>query len=517
MVAIKRNIQLTNNSSDELINLFAGPRSETGEIVSPTTVSGIPALLQAVRIIADSCGRCTVKPYRVLDDGGRVEDENNPVHDLLSHKANPFRNSFSVIHNLVAQTIIHGKGFLYIDRDDVGTPIGLYNLPSADTYTITEYDNGRLTAIWYGLNSEDGKQYVFPAEDIIHINSVNFTTGVEGLSLIDNCKTVLGLSIAQTKYASILFKHGSHIHKVLKVPFWLSPEQAEETKATLAAWHTGVTNAHKLAVIQGGMDLVSMPESATDGMQLLESRNFSLIDLANVVGLPVCFLQGQGMTSYSSLEQMNLALLNLCLDAWLTQLEIEFCNKLIKPRMKKRCFIEFDRDSLFASDPSYKQMLITQFQAGAISWEELRQKINRTTDPGSMHFVSPANLTELFKEPEPTQPVDDQPTEEVVDDQEETVEEPVEETEDQTVERAKALTIATLDRLKARIIKSMAKDGILQKHFGVCRDALPGMATPLLDLLESIADEINSVLPEYRQQIIEEKWISQEIANQIWK
>lgn len=392
--------------SPTLDNLLGSLPSYSGERVSVDSVFGLPAFTQAVRIISTACARCDAYCYRKSDDGGREIDENSPAHTLLTRKANPWQTYFNFRQTLVANAIWSGDGFALIERDDLFNPIALYNLDSRATYPIIEYTEGKLTALWYGVNTDQG-ELVIPADDIIHIKNIALHTGIEGMSLIDSLRTVLGLSLAVQKWGAIYFKHGAHINKVLKIPGWLTQEQQQQLRDSIGSGHAGIENAHKLAVLMGGSELETYPINNEDG-QWLQSREFSLIDCANCVGLPVSFLNGKGFTSYSSLEQDSLNLLNYTLDAWLTSFECELSCKLIKSRSQGRCQISFDRNSLFATDPAFIDLQIRKYHAGAISWQELRQRLNLSTSKAG-DFIAPLNLEDPFApKPAPQAPPEPQ-------------------------------------------------------------------------------------------------------------
>lgn len=501
----------SDSKSTELTKLLGGVPSDSGEIVNSQTVWRIPEVTNAIRLISNEAARCDLWPYKQLEDGGKIIDRKCPAYPLLTLKPNDWQSCFDFLSTLIASAAWSGNGYGLIKRDAFADPVSLHNLESEKTSPIFEYTDGILSGVWYAYQS-DGQTFIYPSEDVIHIKNFSPINGMEGLSLIDNMKGVLGLSIAQVKYASIVMKHGSHINKVLKIPGWVKQEHKEELHRTMQNLHAGVDNAGRLAVLMGGCELESFPTSNED-LQWLQGREFSLIDVANATGLPVSFLNGKGFVAYNSLQQDDLNLLNHTLDAWLTRLELELTLKLIKNRNHKSCFIEFDRSSLLATDPAYAEMQTKLYHAEAISWEEMRGRLNLSKQRNGQ-FVRPANIVNAdladekqnkeLESPEP-QPVIETP-------------QPIEEEEtseqDTTLERAIKLTESNLERIKNRWIKSGGK---LDKHDEIIRSSLPDLDCELvLNELKNYEEELNDVLPEQRAEVLNQ-WNIKETAKQLWR
>lgn len=523
MVAIKRSVDLTSGLNpvnqarlDELFN--RGIESDSGERVTMERAMGLPAVLNAVRIISTSAARTDCFPFIQLEGGGSEIDKGHPVYSLLTSKANPFTTSYSWMQTWVANAALSGNGYSLVIRDQESfDPVALYNLDSRQVYQFTEWENGQLVNVWYNVTVE-GQNFQVPADDILHIKNISLHTGTTGLSFIQVLQNNLGLHLAVQKYGTIFFRHGQHINKVLKIPGWLTEEQRNELRESMIGLHGGLNNAHKLAVLMGGSELESLPISNEEA-QWLESRDFSLIDLANFSGVPVSFLNGKGHTSYGSIEQdgKNLALWGM--DPWFTNVAAELSSKLLKPRELQTHYIDFDRDSLFSSDPAYQDTLIDQYIKGGISFEYMQSKLNRPTKREGFYLLPSgaqpldvvlAQAEKALSEPAPQQQPQQEP--------EETKEETVEVQRSEVDERAVRLTTAVLDRLKKRITKSIEKgDTQLSDHFDIVRSSLDGLNSELaIERLNRMQAELDAVLAEQRNEVIE-RWDTKETAAELWK
>lgn len=490
--------QFRNPSLEQLLNV---PASESSVRVTSSSVFGIPAFTQAVRLISTAVARCNAFPYKKDADGGRTIDEASPAFPLLTRKANAWQTYYNFRQTIVANAIWSGDGYGYIERDPLANPVALYNLDSRQTYPIVELTDGRISNLFYGVNTSQG-QVVLQSDDVVHIKNISLHTGTEGLSLVDSLRTVLGLSLAVQKWGALYFKNGSHISRVLKIPGWLSKEKQLELRESLTDLHQGLSNSHRLAVLMGGSELQTFP-TTNEEAQFISSRQFSLIDVANAVGISATFLNSGTSSSFASLIQESLNFLNLTLDAWLTQIEVEFTCKLIKARDQDK-FIEFDRSSLFASDPSYIDSAMRMYQSEAISWEELRQRLRLSTKRTGQ-FIRPANLIDADEEPEQEKP-EPQPQPQP---------EPEQEADD-IKRKAERLTEAALDRLKQRLAKAVKTDPDLSKHSDIIRSALMGLdAEQVIAELDTFQEELYEVLPEQRGEVIA-RWNIEETSQALW-
>lgn len=483
----------------------------------------IPAFFNAVREVASAVARTDCWVRKLLPNGAKEDDKNHPAYWLLSWKANEFTTYFDWFRIIITNAIARGDGYSFIDRDEAGNPLGLYNLDSQHTYTITEFTNGRISSVFYGVNTDKG-QVIIPADDVVHIRNLATGAGGESLSAFDMMKMAVKKANAIQKFQYLYFKNGSHIAKVVKVPGWLTPEQQEDIKGSLAHLNQGISNAHRLAILQGGTDITSLNLNAQD-MELSAIAEATLTDIANIVGIPGTRIGARGSISYGSLEQDNL-LFAQNLDNWYTNLEAELTVKLLRPRQQGMTHvIEFDRGSFLAADPGYQRLQLEKYAAKVISIEEVRAKLGEAG--------------EFEPEPEP-QPVVVQaqaPNAEENPSEDDSAETPAQETTrgleainnmlraqlktagEFTPHKGKGFQLCCniLTRVKKRIVKAVeAGKYDLSQHHGIIREELRGLdCEPVIEHLNTMQAELDAVLPEQRLGIIKQ-WNQNQTALKIW-
>jgi HK97 family phage portal protein len=511
MVYIKRAYDITQQGNSELLSeLFGAVQSPSGERVNSETVFALPAFLNGVRLIASSIARADCHIYKSLPDGGRVIDDRHYVNDLLCRMPNHWQTYFSFMQTLVSNALWSGNGYAYIERDEMGLGLGLYLLDPRDVYTVTEISEGRIANLYYVINSPEG-QIPLLSDDVIHIKNISRYHGVDGISIVDQLRMVLGKALAIHKFASLYFRQGQHYDRILKIPGWLNQEQQDQLRQSMATNHGGLSKSHSLSVLMGGTDMTTLPVSAED-MQLIEASSATITDIANILGIPGTKLGDRGAISYGSLEQDNLSALSDTYDSWFTQIEAELTCKLLRHHERKKN-VSFDRNSLFVTDPSYARSQAELHERGAISWQELRRRLKLTTDSDGRFIIQSGFAVFDPKEnkppepPAPVEPTDDAPVDDTAS----------EDVTDDTAERARMLTLSSLKRIQKRIAKSVeAGKTELSDHLNIIRDNLAGSdITPVLDDLLTMQDEINSVLPEQQKEVIE-RWNIEQLAHKLF-
>jgi hypothetical protein len=222
----------------------------------------------------------------------------------------------------------------------------------------------------------------------------------------------IGHGLATRKYGSTFFKNGAQAGIILKHPTTITDSAAKRLKATWTKAHSGVDNAHKVAVLEEGMDAQQISVNAEDA-QLIESQEFNLLDIANFFGLPPHKLGHTARTSYNSLEQENQSYLNEALDPWLVQIEEELYGKLLtttEQRAETHTF-EFNRGALLRADLPARGEYYQKALGGApwMTIDEVRAKENALPLAGGSELLLPTNNfgAEMPAAAEPSQELTD--------------------------------------------------------------------------------------------------------------
>lgn len=334
----------------------------------------LSAVFAAVEIISNSLASL---PIHIKDLNGNIID-----HPLNKIFYNSLLTKFTLIKQLVQDMLINGNGIAYIERRN-GQPYSLIYCPKS-TYTINYDPNTRK--LTYSIPSISSKP-ILP-KDVIHIlkNSIN---GVEGKGLIYYASRMLSTANAAENQANGYFESGCGINGILKSSKHLSKKQQQDIQSAWNMAHTG-TNASNLAVLPVDLDYIALGNSAADS-QLLETRLFTVQEVARFFSISPVLLQDLSHSSYSTLEASQLEFLVHTLQPYIELIQDEFNRKLCP---EKNVVIDLDELHMLKADKAATaSYLSTLVGGGILSINEARHYLGyEDIENGDKHIIPYTNI-----------------------------------------------------------------------------------------------------------------------------
>ena len=370
--------------------VMGGSWSDAGVRVNARTAIGQPAIWRALTLLSGDVAKLPLTPFRRSADGGKLPATDLSGYRLMRRKANPLTTAFVFRRTMMFHALLNGNACAVILRDIYGEPQGLYLLDSGETSRAVIDGQG-----WY-LSRIKGENVAIADDDVLHIMGLS-NDGLWGHNLVEVMSEAFSLSMAARKFGSKFYSQGTQASGVLMVPGHFDEEKA---KNTLAAWdkmQKGLSNAHKVALLQDGVkwqQLTITPEAA----QGLQTRQFEIREIANVFGIPPHKLGDDSATSYNSLEQENANYLDESLDPWLTQWEHQCDNKLLsEAEQAADTFFEFNRNARLRTDAATRAEVYTKlFGTGGLSTNDILRRENMPTiGPIGDQRFRPSNFVPL--------------------------------------------------------------------------------------------------------------------------
>ena len=328
----------------------------------------LSTVYRCVDVISDSVAQLPLEPYYRDKFGYKMKLVDHPSYYLLNKEPNGKMSRFTFIKTLVVSVLLNGNGYAYIERDNKGDAISLQYIPS-EYVTITEVKNG----IKYSVVGIKG--LVEPC-NMIHLLNFSYD-GIKGISTLTHARQTLGLSADSEAHATGFFKGGANLAGILKVQSTLTGKQKTDLKTswqTAFSPTTGTPNG--VAVLEGNMDFQPITVNPADA-QLLETREFNVIDICRFFGVSPVKAFDLSKSSYSTVEATQLAFLTDTLAPLLEKIELEFERKLYKPSERKNIEVRFDTSVLLRADKaSLASYYNTLFQIGVIAPNEIRRELD---------------------------------------------------------------------------------------------------------------------------------------------
>ena len=378
---------------------FLFGRTTSGKPVNERTAMQTTAVYACVRILAEAVASLPLHVYEYQDDGGKKLVHDHPLYYLLHDEPNPEMTSFVFRETLMSHLLIWGNAYAQIIRDGAGRVLGLYPL-LPDKMDVQRDDRGNIYYV-YSRNSDENpmfKEYGdirLKAEDVLHIPGLGFD-GLIGYSPIAMAKNAVGMTLACEEYGASFFANGANPGGVLEHPGVLKdPSKVRESWNSV---YRGVSNAHKIAVLEEGMKYQQIgipPEEA----QFLETRKFQVNEIARLYRIPPHMVGDLDKSSFSNIEQQSLEFVKYTLDPWVIRWEQSLQRSLLLPGEKGKYFIKLNVNGLLRGDyQSRMNGYAVGRQNGWFSANDIREMENMNPIPdeqgGNLYLINGA-MTKL--------------------------------------------------------------------------------------------------------------------------
>jgi HK97 family phage portal protein len=331
-------------------------------------------------------------PWQVKDAQNNVLDNN--ISYLLDLSPNPEMNAMAFKLLGTQSAIVNGNFYAEIERDGVGRPVALWPLVAANVEVMRVEKTAELVyRVTGGSLFEAGRDVYLRPQDVFHLKNFHMTRdGLLGQGVVAYAKDSLGIALGADRMAGNLFANGGMPSGTLEVPGTLSDEAFQRVKDSWKENHSG-RKSGGVAILEEGMKFNSVSMSP-DVMQFLESRKFSVLEVARFLGLPPTKLFDTEASTFNNQENSNLEVATDTLDAWAKNWEMEADIKILNRRYGGRRS-EMDLYAVFRGDMETRANYFSKMmQVAAITPNEIRFREGMAPyQDGDRFFVSTNNYT----------------------------------------------------------------------------------------------------------------------------
>lgn len=347
----------------------------------------LSTVYRCVDVIGDAVAQLPLYTYLVDKQGYKSKFINHPAYHLLSCEPNEDMTRFTFFKTLVTSVLLEGNGYAYIERDNIGNAIQLVYLPS---YMVTiVHVPDRSTGIRRKRYQVTGFSELVEPHDMIHVLNFSYD-GIIGVSTLTHARQTLGISSSSEQHAAGFFEGGGNMAGTLTVEG--ARMNAEQKKQNYDEWEKRTNSAtghpNGIVILEGNMKYQPITVSPKDA-QLLESREFNVVDTCRFFSVSPVKAFDLSNSSYSTVEATQLAFLTDTVAPMLEKIELEIKRKVFRPSECESISVQFDTSALLRADmtslAAYNNML---FQNGGITPNEIRRANNLPRLPdGDETFV----------------------------------------------------------------------------------------------------------------------------------
>lgn len=332
------NIPITN---DSVIQIIGGSGTKSGTPIDGNTSLAVSAYTRANQILSDVIGTLPLNVHKKNTDGS-TEIIDHPVADLLKLEPNELQTAVNWKGAGQGQLNTYGNFFAEIIRKTDGTVRSL-GVPFPSPSVSIKTNGGRLV---YEVET-NGANRIILAKDMFHVAGFSYD-GLMGIAKLDLMRESLGLAKTYEDKASYFVKNDSTPPIAIINKGSYNETQNNSNKKNWQAAQAGA-NSGKAAHLSGDFEIKQLAITP-DQAQFLESRVFSVGEIARFTGVPPHLLFELDRATFNNIEQQNIEFATYTIDGWVTKWEQEINRKLFRPSEKKKVYAKFNLNGLMKAD-----------------------------------------------------------------------------------------------------------------------------------------------------------------------
>lgn len=361
--------------------------SKSGVSITKDNAMTISGVYAAVKLLSDSISSLPIHLLKETKDK-KEKDYTNPLYKLVSKEPNKLMTSYTWRQIFMPHVLLWGNAYAVIDWDKK-TMRPKQLMPVHPSKVGVEVVKG--IAI-YTIQLTD-KKIVVDQSNMIHFRGLG--DEIIGKSVIDYAKDNLGLGKAAEEFGSKFFSNGAAIGGVYEHPSQLSDKAYNNLQKSLERRAGGLSNSHKILILEEGMKFTttSIPPNAA---QFLETRKFSINDIARWFGVPPHMIADLERATFSNIEQQNLNFSQFSILPYVILIEQELNRKLLREDEKDTMYFKLNMDGLLRGDMASRYTAYqVGIQNGVISPNEVRKKEDLDAYDGGNDYWMAANITRI--------------------------------------------------------------------------------------------------------------------------
>ncbi|MDB5714275.1 MAG: phage portal protein, partial [Sphingomonadales bacterium] len=223
----------------------------------------------------------------------------------------------SLVETMALHLLLHGNAFVQVISDAAGKPVELFAL-RPERVTVEPDARGWPVAYLYRV----GETVVrLPAEDaggqpaIIHVKAMHPLDDHYGLGCLGAAAGAVAIHNAATRWNKALLDNaarpsGALVYDPGEAGAMLSPEQFDRLRGELDANFSGMANAGRPMLLEGGLRWQALALTPAD-MDFAGMKSAAAREIALAFGVPPMLLGLPGDVSYSNYREANKALWRL--------------------------------------------------------------------------------------------------------------------------------------------------------------------------------------------------------------
>lgn len=385
-----------------------GPISSSNEARQEVTESRamqVGAVFRCIRIISEVSAALPMHAYSGTPGGDRVLLPDSHWLQSLVEEPNEVMTGDEYRETQFAQMAGWGNGYSRRVSNAQGRDAELWPLVPGKMIVRRQEDR----TVTYQYPKPTGTPEPLTSDDVLHLRA--FTVdGYMGLSPLGLARETLGITIGADRYAASFFAQGGRPAHILTSDKTLNDAQRAQVRREYGGigdvgsddqskveYQTG----KRMWVLEASLKYQPVTVSPED-MQMLETRQFQVSDVARFFGVPLFLLMetSKDTTWGSGLEQMNLGFLTYTLRPYLQRMCTIWNRRIVPLNQRGKIFVDIDTSPLLTMDSNaLKEVYASYTMNGIMTRNEARRilKLPQSTMKNADALTAQIALTTIDK------------------------------------------------------------------------------------------------------------------------
>ncbi len=381
-----------------------GRPSASGVRVSTDTAANFSAWFNGCQQISQTIASLPLIVYKKENKSKRHYTE-LPLYNVLRRKVNVRTDAFRWKEVSFYHQLSWGGSYSYIQRDFGMRPVGLWLLNPECMKKIFVMEDGTLQ---YEYQDPKRGKIIYRQDEILYIPGFGFD-GIRGYSILTLARETIGLGLTQEEFLARFYGKGTHPGGFLEHPGTISPKAKENLISSFEKEYAGTANVGKVILLEEGMKYNKTIMPLVDA-QFLESRTFSIQEVARWLNMPPHKLKDLSHATYSNIEQEQSSYYQDTIRPHLERNEASMDMQLLTGADEDNAYIEYNFKAILRADVKTRnEVYHMQRMDGVISADEWRDEedMNPTGEEHGKAYILPQNMMNAErildkpKEPEP--------------------------------------------------------------------------------------------------------------------
>lgn len=373
---------------------LAGAQSLSGEVVTEQTSLQYSAVWNAVELISSTIAAL---PLQLYQQQGKTKTlaSDRKIFRVMHSAWNPYMSAKRGREVQIAHVLLWGNGYAEKVRDGNGEVIALW--PIHPSRVTPQMRAGQLV---YDIRlPNSGETVTLLRDSVLHILGPS-DDGFVGYSRIAMARKCIGLGMALETFGSRYFGAGTHPGVIVSHPGQLSAQAHQNMQDALNAVYSGLGNSHRLMLLEEGLKIEKLGIPPNDS-QFLESRQFTVTDVARWFGVPPHKLKDLTRSSFSNIESEQRSFYTDRILPDVIELEQAYDMQLLTDgdRMnygRGRLYFKHSAKGILRADVAAQSAFYgAMLDRGVMSINEVRELEDLDPIPGGDIHLVPLNMTTL--------------------------------------------------------------------------------------------------------------------------